>query len=139
MAYIELAELKGKIPDRDLLAALDDDEDGVIDAAVWAQIQSDVQREIDGTLGQRYSVPFAAPLPAVVSLAAQNLAIEAVYNHRGSLNDKSPERIAAKNSRSKLSAIANGEEPLAPGKERARPSASAITEPSRTHSTRPAI
>ena len=70
MAYLELTELKGKIPDADLVAALDDDRDGVVDSAVWAQIQTDVQTEIDGTLGQRYEVPFTAPLPAVVKLAA---------------------------------------------------------------------
>lgn len=139
MPYITLAELKGKIPDQDLLAALDDNRDGTIDADIWAQIASDVQREIDGTLGQRYAVPFADPLPAVVSLGAQILALEAVYKRRGAINEKSPEAIAAKNFRTKLSAIANGEEPLAPDKGRARPSASAITEPSRTHHDRPAI
>lgn len=139
MAYIELTELKGKIPDRDLLAALDDNQDGVIDAAVWAQIQADVQTEIDGTLGQRFTVPFVNPLPAVIKLGAQIFAIEAVYNHRGLLNEKSPERINAKNFRTKLSAIANGEEPLTPDTKRAHPSGSAVTEPSRTQSNRPAI
>lgn len=139
MPYVELADLKGKIPDRDLLQMLDDDADGVIDSTVWAQIQVDVQTEIDGTLGRRYATPFTAPIPAAVKLAAQIFAIEAVYKRRGLLNDKSQETIAAKNIRTTLTAIAAGEEPLSPGKERARPSASAITSPSRTHSDRPAI
>jgi phage gp36-like protein len=137
--YVQLADLKGKIPDRDLLSMLDDDQDGVIDAAVWAQIQADVQTEIDGTLGRRYATPFTDPLPAAVKLAAQLFAIEAVYKRRGLLNDKSQETVAAKNIRTTLAAIADGEEPLSPGKERARPSGSAITSPSRTHSDRPAI
>ena len=139
MPYISLAELKGKIPDRDLLAALDDDQDGVIDTAVWNQIAADVQEEIDGTLGQRYGTPFPDPLPAFVKLAAKTLAIEGVYNHRSLLTEKSPERVAANKIRAKLSAIANGDEPLAPDKKRARPSASAIAESSRTHHDRPAI
>jgi phage gp36-like protein len=139
MAYVALTDLRGKIPDRDLLAALDDDQDGVVDANVWAQIQGDVQTEIDGTLGQRYNVPFVDPLPAVIKLGAQIFAIEAVYEHRGLLNEKSKERISANKFRAKLSAIANGEEPLTPESKRARPSASAVTEPSRTHSDRPAI
>jgi phage gp36-like protein len=137
--YVQLIDLKGKIPDRDLLAALDDNQDGVIDSAVWAQIQADVQTEIDGILGQRYTTPFLDPLPSLVKYAAQILAIEAVYSHRNLLNEKSPERINAANLRKKLIAIADGIEPLAPGKERDRPSGSAITEPSRTSSNRPAI
>ncbi len=139
MAYVELADLKGKIPDRDLLAALDDDQDGVIDAAVWAQIQADVQTEIDGTLGRRYTTPFVDPIPAVVKLSAQLFAIEAVYKRRGLLSDKSQETIAAKNIRLTLADIAAGTEPLSPGKERARPSGSIISEPSRTASNRPAL
>jgi phage gp36-like protein len=139
VAYIDINALKGKIPDRQLLEILDDDQDGVIDPAVWSQIQDDVQTEIDGILGQRYATPFTDPLPAVVKLAAQTLAVEGVFNHRNLLSEKSPERINANALRKKLSAIADGEEPLSPGKERARPSASVITEPSRTSSDRPAI
>ena len=139
MAYLELTELKGKIPDADLVAALDDDRDGVVDSAVWAQIQTDVQTEIDGTLGQRYEVPFTAPLPAVVKLAALRFSIEAVYAHRNLGNEKSPWIIDANASRKTLAAIAAGDQPLAPEKQRANPSAVAITEPARTASDRPAI
>jgi phage gp36-like protein len=137
--YIELSELKGKIPDRDLIAALDDNQDGVVDADVWEQIQADVQTEIDGVLGQRYATPFTAPLPAVVKLAALRFAIEAVYQHRQPLGEKSPERANANAMRAKLGAIAKGDQPLAPEKQRARPSGSVISSPARTHSDRPAI
>lgn len=139
MPYIELAELKGKIPDRDLLAALDDNKDGVIDAPVWAQIQSDVQTEIDGTLGQRYATPFSDPLPAVVKLAALRFALEAIYERRGLGNEKSPWVIDARTSRVKLNAISAGNEPLAPEKHRARPSGSVISSPAKTYSDRTAI
>jgi len=139
MAYIELTELKGKIPDRELVAALDDNKDNVIDADVWAQIQADVQTEIDGTLGQRFAVPFVAPLPAVVKLAAKRFAIEAVYARRNLSGEKEPWVVDANAMRKTLAAIAHGDQPLAPTQKRAQPSAVAITEPARTHSDRPAI
>jgi phage gp36-like protein len=140
MAYVDLTFLKAALPTNDLTQALDDNGDGAIDNDVWTAIQTKVQTEIDGTLGQRYATPFPdAAIPPVVKQAAYVLAIEAIYDRRNLLNEKSPERINAKNIRAKLSAIADGKEPLTPGVERARPSGSVIAEPSRTHSDRAAI
>jgi phage gp36-like protein len=139
MAYIQLTDLKGKIPTDKLIQALDDNEDGAIDNDVWAQIQSDVQVEIDGFLGQRYATPFIDPLPAVVKSAARVFAIEAVYERRNLLSEKSPERVAAQNTRKKLAAIAAGDEPLAPEQQRAKPSGVVISEKSKTQSDRTAI
>lgn len=139
VAYIELNALKADIPADTLVQALDENGDGAIDGDVWTEIQVKVGEEIDGTLGQRYATPFADPLPAIVKLAARAFAIEAIYAKRSLLNEKSPERINAKNIRAKLSAIADGAEPLMPGKDRARPSGSVIKESARTNSDRPAI
>lgn len=139
MAYVELVDLKDKVPDRDLVQMLDDNKDGVVDADVWAQVQAGVQTEIDGTLGQRYEVPFAAPIPAVVKLAAKRFAIEAVYARRGLADEKQPFVVDANATRKVLQAIAEGKAALAPERQRANPSGVVISEPSRTYSERPAI
>jgi phage gp36-like protein len=140
MAYVDISALKASVPNDRLTQSLDDNGDGAIDNDVWSAIQEKVQTEIDGVLGQRYTVPFPdLAIPAVVKHAAYVLAIEAIYDRRNLLDEKSPERINAKNIRTKLSAIADGDEPLTPGVERARPSGTVVAEPSRTHSCRPAI
>jgi phage gp36-like protein len=137
--YVELSDLKGKIPSKDLLAALDDDQDGNIDGDVWAQIQLDVQTEIDGVLGQRYATPFMSPIPAVVTLAAKRFAIEAVYARRNLVDEKLPYVVDANASRKTLAAIAAGTQPLWPDQHRKNPVGGAITEKSRTNSDRPNI
>lgn len=136
MAYVELDDLRGKMPDRDLVAALDDNQDGEIDTEVWQQIQQDVQDEIDGVLGQAYTVPFPDPIPAVVKLAAKRFAVEAVYARRNLVGEKQPWVVDANASRKKLSSIANGNEPLWPDKGRSLPSGSVISEPAKTFSKR---
>ena len=140
MAYVEQSDIApAEIPMRDFIAALDDNKDGAVDADVWAAIQAKVQTEIDGTLGQRYDTPFAAPLPALVKLAAVRFAIEAVYGHRNLNAEKSPWVINAAAMRKTLAAIAAGTAQLAPEKKPVNPSGSVIAEPSRTYSDRPAI
>jgi phage gp36-like protein len=139
MSYVQLSDLKDRIPDRELIAALDDDRDGAVDSDVWAQIQAGVQTEIDGILGQRFTVPFVDPLPAVVKLAAKRFALEAVYARRNLGGEKQPWVVDANSTRKTLLAIAAGDQPLAPEQKRTNPSVSVITEPSRTHSDRPAI
>jgi phage gp36-like protein len=139
MAYVELADLKGKIPNRDLVAALDDNKDNAIDNDVWAQIQNDVQAEIDGYLGQRCLVPFTDPLPSLIKVAARVFAIEAVLERRHLLNEKSPDRINAQKMRAKLIDIADAKEPLPLELTRGKRAGKVISEPSRTQSDRPAL
>jgi phage gp36-like protein len=132
MSYVDQSDLKGKIPDRDLISALDDNGDGSIDTDVWAQIQVDVQTYIDGTLGQRYVVPFVDPLPPVIKLAAVQLALEQIYSRRTMADEKAPFVLQANAQRSKLAAIAAGSQPLTPDTHRAKPTGVVITDSAKT-------
>jgi phage gp36-like protein len=139
MSYVNLTDLQGKIPTKDLTASLDDNGDGSIDNDVWSQIQNDVQTYIDGTLGQRFVVPFVSPIPPVVKLAAVTFALEQIYSRRTMADDKAPFVAQANLQRAKLAAIAAGTQPLAPEQHRAKPSAVVITEKSRVQGDRPNI
>lgn len=128
--YFDLPDLEALIPADFLTQALDDDGDGQVDA--WEVVRTGACREVDAILGVRYAVPFAAPLPAVVVHAAVTFAAEACYVRRGVTGEKNPFTKAADASRKQLREIAAGALPLDPTIPRARPSASIITEPSRT-------
>lgn len=129
--YVELTDLQAVIPSQFLTEALDDDNDGVIDA--WTAVQSAACRAVDAILGTRFSVPFADP-PAIVREAAFQFAAEACYTRRGVEFDKNPFGKSASTIRSDLRAIAKGEAPLDPTIERQKPSVSIITSPARTAS-----
>ncbi len=134
VAYILHEDLKGDIPDQFLMEALDDDEDGVADAGIFDQIESRARERIDGILGQRFTVPFTGPLPPIVKSSARILVLSALYKRRGLIEEKNPwakEEVAVLK---KLDAIASGEQALTPDKQRAKPSASVITERAKTHS-----
>ena len=68
-----------------------------------------VDNEIDGLLASRYSVPFTAPVPAMVANAALILACDAVYRRNGAGGPESnPWANAAYRVREQLQAIADG-------------------------------
>jgi phage gp36-like protein len=134
MPYVALTDLHSIIPPQHLLEALDDDEDGVIDAGVWELIQAQAGTDVDGLLGQRFPVPFVAPLPALVATAARIFAAEAIHHRRGLHGDKNPFTTQANQLRSKLGRIGNGEESLTSESRRAAPSASIVAEAARTFS-----
>jgi phage gp36-like protein len=132
MPYVELSDLEAVIPSGFLTEALDDDNDGVIDA--WTAVQAAACRAVDAILGKRFAVPFTDPAPATVREAAFLFAAEACYTRRGVEFDKNPFGKSAAAARSDLRAIARGDEPLAPSVEREKPSVSIISSPSRTAS-----
>jgi phage gp36-like protein len=136
--YTTMAQVTAKIPPQFLLEALDDDGDGQADPGLFNQVVANVATEIEGALGQRYAVPFDNPLPAVVASAALTLACYGIYARRVT-EEMNPFAKLAKETRDKLAAIAKGEQSLQPFKDPAQPSATAITEPARTSSRRPAI
>lgn len=134
--YVVLADLNGKIPTKFLIEALDDNKDGAADPAAWDAVVKDIHTEIDGTLGVRYPVPFANPIPGIVLTAASVFAAEALYNRRGFQGeDKNPWTKRANAERAKLLAIAKGEMPLKPEIQRVAPSASIVAEPAKTTSS----
>lgn len=133
-AYLLIAAVSAVIPPQFLTQALDDDNDGVADAGLFSQIVANAQTEIDGILGGRFTTPFDNPLPAVVSDAALKIVCEGLYKRRGIEADKNPWAKDAKEIRDRLAKIAKGEMPLYTTLERAKPSASAITDTARTTS-----
>lgn len=130
--YVELSDLQAEIPLAFLTEALDDNEDGTIDA--WTAVAAASSRAVDAHLGMRYSVPFAEPYPAIVREAAFLFAAEACYTRRGVEPDKNPFYKRANDLRTQLRQIGRGEAPLTPDTSRKQPSVSAITAPARTHS-----
>lgn len=129
MPYVALSDIEGKIPPAYLLQALDDDNDGVIDA--WDAVAAEVGTFIDGVLGGRYEVPFTAPLPPVVVTAAQILACEMCYSRRGVTGEANPKTAQETAIRSVLNKIAEGKAPLTPGKKTVNPPGKLISEDSR--------
>jgi phage gp36-like protein len=132
MRYVELCDLVGLLPQAHLTEALDDNQDGAPDPGIFDSVADTVSRDIDARLGQRYTTPFKYPYPSVVIYAARILALEALYARRGQKDDKNPYGKQADGQRVKLDAIGAGTQPLQPGQQRAEPSATAITSPSKT-------
>jgi len=137
MPYVVLGDLRGKIPQKFLVQALDDDQDGEVDAGLWELVQAQADRAVDSRLGQRYEVPFADP-PAIVLEAALIFACEGIYARRVG-PDANPFMGMGNAMRSKLDKIGSGAEPLIPTLNRAKPSGGVIASPARTHSSRLAV
>jgi phage gp36-like protein len=133
MPYILQTALKGKVPDDLLLQALDDNGDGVADEGVWDAISADVDRASDGRLEGRYTVPLAAPHPAVVAEAAIVFAAEGVYMRRGLAGDQNPWTKQADTFRKRLEAIGAGEQTLKNDLAPVKSGGAVISEPSRTY------
>jgi phage gp36-like protein len=101
------------------------------DAGAWDKLIADVSEEIDGLLGQRFTVPFSSPYPPLVVVASKVLAAEALYLKRGLARDANPWSKAAERMRDKLSAIATGKESFEPARGGTNSPIVTIEEPSR--------
>ena len=113
--YVTMTALAAQLPGKFLIQALDDNQDGVADAAVFAEIQRAVREEIDARLGQRYDMAaFGQNLPSIVLLAGRVFATETLYQRRGVSDKQNPAAKQATELRKKLDAIGNGEQPLTP-------------------------
>lgn len=87
-AYLTLKDLEALLPAAFITEALDDDNDGVVDAADAVLIAA--SNEVDSYLENRYLVPVArAAAPATVITAAVHFAIRLCYARRG-MEDKNP-------------------------------------------------
>lgn len=133
MAYTTRAQIEANLPPQFLLQALDDNGDGTEDTGLLDTILEGADGEVEAILGQRFAVPFTAPIPPVVPRAALVFTLETLYRRRGYGTEERPNPFAAeaRKLREKLDRIARGEEPLAPEASRTRPAISAITEASR--------
>lgn len=107
-AYVELNDLKGEIPAPFLIQALDDDNDGVVDA--WSLVQTSVQEEVDSLLEGRFTVPLTLdPMPKVIKRACVALACELCYRRRSTPDKDNPWAGRASAMRKMLAAITAGE------------------------------
>ncbi len=134
MAYVEQSDIYSEIPQTLATQALDDNEDGAVDASVWTTIQTQVQNEIDGLMAGRYAVPFVSPIPPLILHAALIFACEKVISRRLGKGEKNPFTKQADELRGLLKKIAIGEAALAVDIPRAKPPISIISEDSRLHS-----
>lgn len=132
MPYLTQADIASELPPEFQLEALDDDGDGVADPGLWDKVEASAAERIDGILGQRFSVPFTAPVPAIVRSAARVFVLELLYFRRGI--DPNPWAKRAGDIEQKLNRIADGDEPLTPGIQRQNQAVTAITECAKTTS-----
>lgn len=89
-AYVTLAQIKAGLPDEITAQLLDDTGAGTADGAAWAAIVAAVAREINGKVGQRYTLPFTDPQPDILCNAAFVLAAELCYQRKGFYGDANP-------------------------------------------------
>ena len=136
MAYVAKSELKGKIPDQWIDGAMDDALTGKpIDIeAVWNQVSADIDEEINGRIGGRYSTPLS-PVPDVIKAAAKVLACWGLWKRYGSGEAKNPWTDPVKDWRARLDRIGRGEEALAIGQKAASPAGSVISQKSIVNSS----
>jgi len=108
MPYIELSDLNGQIPPQFLVQALDDDNDGVIDA--WAQVRTAACEDVDALLEGRFAVPLTLdPLPKIIKRAAVAFACELCYRRRSTPDDQNPWKGRADAFRKTLAMITAGD------------------------------
>ena len=108
MAYCTQDDIQNSgIPEDDLIQLTDDNDQGVVDAAVVAKAISRADEMIDGYLRSRYDMPLN-PVPGMINLLAIDLAIYFIYGHRPHID--TPDRIvtAFNNAKSDLKNIQNG-------------------------------
>lgn len=136
MAYVALADIKGRIPEAFLTQALDDDGDGVIDA--WDLVAADADSAVNALLSVRYETPLTAPVPAVATEGARVAACYLCYQRRGTPDETNPwagryELYFGKDGL--LTKIALGKAALSPEVKGAKPAAVLIKETSATFDT----
>lgn len=132
--YTTRQKITAKLPDRFLVEALDDDNDGEEDAGLLDTIIANADEEIDSYLLTRYASPFA-DAPALLATASLTLVLEVLYTRRGIPTDGNPWVKPAADIRARLKRIASGDEPLVAGREKAEAGVVVVTEPARTHSS----
>lgn len=106
--YLALADLNGQIPPQFLIQALDDDNDGVVDA--WDAVKAIVQEEVDALLEGRFAVPLTFdPMPKIIKRAATAFACELCYRRRSTPDADNPWKGRADAFRKTLAMISAGD------------------------------
>lgn len=79
MAYSTLADIKKLIPEETLVQLTDDEGLAKINQARVDEAIAQADAEIDAYLGARYTVPFAAPVPALPARLSSRMAVYHLY------------------------------------------------------------
>ena len=108
MPYIELTQLLAMFPSSQLIACLDDNQDGQVDADVWTQAQARVQGRIDAVLENFCTLPLIPPVPNKLTEIAAALAVAIAFSRRDVAEDKCPFSAAISRAESDLGKIATG-------------------------------
>lgn len=132
MSYITQTQLLAMFPASQIIACLDDDNDGVIDTAAWDEVSAKVDRKINAALEGRYALPLAEPYPAKLVDAAGGLAVAFAFMRRGVAEDACPFKVEIKEAREALKKIAEGGDVRLGVTPSASSAPSAITSPVQT-------
>jgi phage gp36-like protein len=81
MAYSALDDLKKLLPEERIIELTDDAESGAVDQGVLNEAIAQADAEIDGYLGERYSVPLAT-VPSVIRKLSVDMAVYHLYSRR---------------------------------------------------------
>lgn len=144
MPYVTLAQIRAALPAEITAQLLDEHGSGAPDAGTWAEVLAAVETEIDGKLAARFTLPLPGPTPVILRYAALTLAAELLYQRRGYHGESNPWTKRAELVRGTqgqqggqpglLDRIVGGEVPLTASTAPAKPQATAITSPAKTHS-----
>jgi len=79
MAYCTLAEVKLQLEESKIIELTDDSDTGDIDLNNFNSCVASADRKIDGYCQARYTVPFSAPVPALVTEMSIKLTIVELF------------------------------------------------------------
>lgn len=113
MNYITRTDIVIELRPADLIAALDDNRDGVEDVGLLDSIIAKTSRDVDGSLGGAYATPFSAPFPPKVVEATRIFVLETLFRRRNYTDDANPFAAQAHDLRQELRQIARGDIALA--------------------------
>ena len=108
MGYVNRAFVRANIAPVDLLRALDNNNDRVEDEGAFEESAAAASTSVDAILSAVHSVPFAAPVPALVVEAATIFFCESIFARRGIYGDQNPFRSRADELREILRSVADG-------------------------------
>lgn len=130
--YVQREDVDAVIPAHILVKALDDDGDGEEDNGLWEKLAAKVQKQVDGYLAARFSLPLPS-IPDLISSAALTLVCETIYDRAGFSDQENPWSGRAKGVLALLQSIMKGDLGIGDGFESAHGTSGIVSEPSKTY------
>jgi phage gp36-like protein len=119
MPYLTLDDLTALIPLKFAIEALDDDQDGEIDA--FDKVRNRAESLVNGVLENRFPVPLAEPVPQKVKTAAVMVTASLCYKRAGWPDEKNPFFGDAAKELKRLESVSAGDLGLDTNKDREEP------------------